>query len=358
MKKFFRNNIKVIVAFIVGLIVSGTTVYEATSLYYSDTVGFDNSNAKLKKVGTNKEVDNVQDAIDAIYNKVINSSGSGEEKCTTSPFRLGDYIDFTPSLTTFSTNTTYTNYATSQTLHPNYLNVWRVLRINSDCTVEVVSDYVSDASVGFKGKVGYINYVYYLNEIAKAYANTTFTLNPITAPKGAFRNVGYDRQTEIIDQEATLPAGYTEHPLNDSTLGSLSGLWYKKSTSINEEESLGGGDQGYSTDFKLMADAGISYVAFQKTSTAIPAIANVTATSYWLASRIFYWDGKTRWFFSARVAGNYGVVGNTDLYNFTTSSFGTSTGMYAVRPIVTLKSGLSIASGSGTSSSHYTLSAN
>ncbi len=66
--KFIKSNFKVIIAFIIGIIVSGTGVYAATIIFNSDEVGFDNTNANLTL--NNVPVDNVQDAIDAIYTKV------------------------------------------------------------------------------------------------------------------------------------------------------------------------------------------------------------------------------------------------------------------------------------------------
>lgn len=68
MKKFIKNNIKVIIAFIIGLIISGTSVYAATIIFDSDEVGYDNTVSGLQI--NNVAVDNVQDVIDAIYTKV------------------------------------------------------------------------------------------------------------------------------------------------------------------------------------------------------------------------------------------------------------------------------------------------
>ena len=61
-KNIFRNNIKVIVALIVGGIITGGVVYAATAgyLYDSDEVQFDNTYSGL-------EASNVQDALDEAY---------------------------------------------------------------------------------------------------------------------------------------------------------------------------------------------------------------------------------------------------------------------------------------------------
>ena len=64
--RFIKNNLKVLIAFILGTILSGVTVY-ATSLIASSNVSIDNSAMQLTKNG--QSVNNAQDAIEAIYTK-------------------------------------------------------------------------------------------------------------------------------------------------------------------------------------------------------------------------------------------------------------------------------------------------
>ena len=59
-----KEKIKIIVAFILGVILTGTTVYAAT-IISSINVGYSNENSKLV-------ADNVQDAIDEVYDKSFN----------------------------------------------------------------------------------------------------------------------------------------------------------------------------------------------------------------------------------------------------------------------------------------------
>ena len=346
MIKIIKNNSKIIIAFIVGLIFSGVAVYATTYAFAGNNVSFDNTTANLTKQNGDP-VETIQDALEAIYRKV-------PQTCSNSPFHLGDYVDMTPTSTSFTPDRTLTglvDYDTFKgnaqgtttvagTLNPRELSVWRVIRINSDCTVEMVSEYVSSVNVKFASKVGYQNYIYYLNEIAKQYANTTYTLDPsnVNTPDGAFRNVGYDGQTKQITDTTRL---------DDTTLGASGGAWYQKTTTINGEESLGGGDQKFSTDIKLIDDAGVSLVAYKYNTT--------TPTSYWLASRLFNWYNTSYWYFYVRYVYDYGSVGDNDLWRG--SSFYASIYSYSVRPIITLKSNITHSSGSGTSASHYTLSA-
>ena len=319
------------------IMLSGVIVYAATTyLYASGDVSYDNTNTNLQLDGN--DVTNVQDAIDALYEKASASGGGGSSQtCSSSPFHLGDYVEFTPTSSSYPVDTTLRGNATAVTLNPSELKVWRVIKINPDCTVEVVSEYVSTNTVQFKGKAGYQNYVYMLNEIAKQYANTTYTLDPTTAPDGAFRNVGYDGQTLKITDTTRL---------DDQTLGTTSGAWYKKAPDMpGVEENLGGGDFKFATDLKLMSDAGVSAVAYKYNTT--------NRTSYWLDSRLFNWSSTSIWYFYARYVNNNGTIDYTILYNRSSSSFKEGIGACPVRPVVTLKSGLTPTYGDGTSSNHF-----
>lgn len=65
-KKFLLGNIKIVVAFILGAIISGTGVYAAI-LYASSDVGYDNTSSGMTAT-------NVQDALDELYTKANSDS--------------------------------------------------------------------------------------------------------------------------------------------------------------------------------------------------------------------------------------------------------------------------------------------
>ncbi len=332
--KLLRNNKKLILGIMIGLVLSSIGVYATSEiLFQSSQVSFDNTRANLTK-SNGDPVETVEEAVEALARNVT-------PICNNSPFQVGDYIDMTPTSSSYAVDQNLRSddgSATAVTLDPSELNVWRVIKVNSDCTVEVVSEYVSTQTVEFKAKNGYLNYVYVLNEIAKQYANTTYTLDPATASDGAFRNVGYDDQTKQITNTTRI---------DDTTLGTSSGAWYQKTTALNREESLGGGDNGFGKDVKLLYDAGVSLVAYK--------ISTPTIATYWLASRVFIWISTSGWYFNLRFSGNSGV-GSGAIWYWNGSNYIDGAVHYSVRPIVTLKSGLTTSSENGTSSSHYQLS--
>ena len=98
-----KDNLKIIVAFILGLIISGTGVYAATILYSGDQVGYDNTSSGMSAT-------NVQDALDELYTKAQNVE-----------------VPIDPD--TFTTNTAKTVYASSKGVcikRNNKLNCFKI----------------------------------------------------------------------------------------------------------------------------------------------------------------------------------------------------------------------------------------
>ena len=68
-KNFLKRNIKYVIAFMLGTLVSIFGVYATSTLYDGDVVSYDSTTSGLKIGGV--AVDNVQDAIDALYEKSL-----------------------------------------------------------------------------------------------------------------------------------------------------------------------------------------------------------------------------------------------------------------------------------------------
>lgn len=86
---------------------------------------------------------------------------------------VGQYVSMTPTSTSYPVPST--SGASGQSINPSELKLWRIIKVNSDGTVDCVSEYVSSKTIKFAGADGYKNYVGVLNEIAKAYMNNTYT---------------------------------------------------------------------------------------------------------------------------------------------------------------------------------------
>lgn len=193
----------------------------------------------------------------------------------------------------------------------------------------MVSEYVSSVSVYFRGQTGYQNYIGTLNYIAKQYENQKYT--------SGSRHMGYSNQTEYITDTSALTA--TTAPQTSTTSSS-------NVTSATEAKGLG--DMGYETDYNLVNTALGTLKAYK--------VGTTTSTAYWLASRHYHYNSSTGWSFSGREIYLNGNLSNSNLYYCSSGSFDTNSISKAVRPILTLKSGVKASSGSGTSASPYVLS--
>ena len=240
--------------------------------------------------------------------------------------KLGDYVRMTPISTNYTITTAMTGYDSNQTINPSELNLWRVISLNVDGTMDLVSEYTSSTDVYFKGKTGYQNLVSSLNQIASQYTNSKYTT--------ASRHMGYNGQTGTITDTSALDS--TTAPWESST----------SETTSASDEAKGAGDQGYQKDYDLLKKALGTTVANKAGTT--------TATSYWLASRYFLYSSSTHRDFCGRIDNANGSLDINCLYYYNGGSFNANSRSDVIRPIITLKSGLT-PSGSGTGEDPYVL---
>ena len=312
-----KDNYIFIIGLIIGVLLSATGVYAVTQ-YTSNNIYYVNKNSTLSS-------NNVQGAIDelaTIYkNKKITVCPDGY--ICQQNLALGDYVLMKPTLSSYTTDTSKTGYTETQTINPQELNLWRVISINDDGTVDIVSEHISSTEVYFQGQTGYQNLVGYLNELASKYENSKYT-------KGS-RHFGYNGQTEYITDTSKFT---TTAPWNCST-----------GESCNPVESQGGGDTGYTKDYNLVKNV---------LGTIIATKPEGTAFYYWIASRGYLYN-SSRHIFSGRRIEPGGINSYNYLYDYNNSSFINGIGYSSLRPILTLKANIGY-TGSGTKEDPYLLS--
>ena len=159
--------------------------------------------------------------------------------------------------------------------------------------------------------------------IAKQYENNKYTI--------AARHMGFNGQTEYI---------------TDTSKFALMPPW-DVSNSDNSNETVGGGDILFDLDYRLVLIA-VENLAANKAGTTEGA-------SYWLASRDYRYDGPTIWGFYGRLIDSSGQPTNGYLYYYYDGYFSKYTNGNSIRPIITIKSGVS-AVGSGTKEDPWILS--
>ena len=303
-----HKNYKILIGLVVGILLSVTGVYAATQ-YASENVYYNNRNSTLSSADVQGAIDELSDKYKKIYGDGT-SCPSGyvclQKKNT---LALGDYVKMTPTKSSYITDTSKTGYTSTQTIKPQELNLWRVIKLNDDGTVEMISEHVSSVGIYFRGQPGYQNLVGYLNVLASQYENSTYT-------KGS-RYFGYNGQTEYVTDTSKFkkPAPWTS------------------STGSSTVESQGGGDTLYTTDYNL-----INTVLGTRVATK-PGPGGSSAT-YWMASRYYYYSSSARYEWYGGYVNTSGSLDNSVLYIYSSSGFRTYGSSYFLRPIVVLKSGI------------------
>ena len=344
--KVIKNNIKIVIAFIIGLIVSGGVVY---------AISFSSRDVTFDKTGiTGATQDTVQGALEELYGKAANASSGPTIKhgmtsdsyhpdnCITPTLNVGDYISLTPTLAEYRLTSEESPTGTSVYLQPQELDLWRVIKKN-ECNVEVVSEYVSTKNVYFIGTTGYKYFVGALNTIAGAYENSAYTVGS--------RMFGYDGQTEIIDDSSSFNGSTDTAPGTTSTASPTSGTGEEFGNGVL-------GDTLYLKDYNLVSSlytqdnnetnyCSSGLCAYKKGTT--------TKTTYWFASRFFDYRSATYFDYDGRVVRSSGTLFNGNLRRYYDDWY-VNTYSYAVRPILTLKSGITTNGGTGAKDNPYTLS--
>ncbi len=297
-----RKYIKLISGIIIGILLSATGVYAVTTIGNGSDITYSNTDSKLSST-------TAQDALDEIY--ALGHRCPDDHTCfkKKDTLALGDYVKMTPTKSSYTTSTSKTGYTSSQTINPQELNLWRVISINSDGTVDVVSEHISSTAIRFSGKKGYLNLVGYLNVLASQYENSKYT-------KGS-RHFGYNGQTEYITDTSKFT---TTAPWTCST-----------GESCNSVEKQGGGDELYTKDYNLVKSV---------LGTTVASKSYGTASYYWMASRRYIYSSATYYLWNGRNVIASGDVFHSTLYYYNTSGFNSNYDSNSLRPILTLKSGL------------------
>ena len=313
---FKKKNYKIIIGIIVGIIISSSIVVANSYKGAASDVGYDNSTSGLYS-------SNVQDALDELYDM---KNCPSKTYCEPYKYELavGDYVSYTPEITSYSVDTSVTGYTGSeaQTINPSELNLWRVLNINSDGTVDLISEYVSSTNVYFGGLTGYKNFVGYLNVLAEQYETEGIT--------DGSRYFGFNGQTEYITDTSMFTSTPPFGCSTNGTAGNCTNTTYPNDP--DDYEAYGGGDKLYTTDYDRVYTVLGTRIAYK--------VGTYTATLYWMASRYYIYGSSAYYNWSGRHVRASGSSSYYDLYYYSSSSFYDYSNSNALRPIVTLKSGL------------------
>lgn len=249
--------------------------------------------------------------------------------------KVGDYIRFVPESTNYTISTSLTGYHENQTINPSELKIWRVLKINTDKSVEVISEYLPTNATIFSGLVGYNKLVGSLNTIASQYTKKGYVISA--------RNIGFANQSEDVSNIKSY-----NNFINKS--------WDEIKSYVKTNDSFPlsmSVDEAYTKDIDL-----VQSVLGSLGTTPVP-IGNtvyLNEWSYYIASRnaeyntlfpylnlyVRYVDGTRN-----------NTIGVSDIYSCSDNNWNDgceslSTSL-RIRPIITLSPTISIISGDGSS---------
>lgn len=203
----------------------------------------------------------------------------------------------------------YTGYGAGVSLDPSELNLWRLIRVNGNNTVEAISVHVSSRPVYFNGATGYLNYIGALNLAAAVHTNEQYVLNT--------KHFGYLNQVEFCE-------------------GPITGL-----LSFSCDDGL------YTDELDLVK------AMFGTLKGTTPS---GVETSYFLSGRNRSGSNAVYSHY-LRTIDKSGNKSSVDVYSidaYASSGSGTSRSA-SIRPIVTFKSSVRVTSGTGNDNSPYIL---
>ena len=288
--------------------------------------------------------------------------------------QVGEYVAYTPDTAeSYSLPTTVTGYSSDRTITQESLT-WRVLSVNDDGTIDLISSAPTSQSVEFGGALGYNNCVYLLNDIcAELYSNENLG---VTA-----RNINLEDDIEPKMNEAGIVArdsygsGQTYAYGNVRTYTSSSCRYYPNlyaqekgsgiDTGVARADGIAKNDSYYSSPTaETYTQAGTSltvtsdYYYFSSSNspsyfddTTWYNLVFNTSSYYWLASRCVYADSSDA-AFDLRYVGSGNLNINSLFYSNYYSSLTIS---FRFRPVVSLESGVQIYGGDGSAEHPYQL---
>ena len=309
--------------------------------------------------------------LDSGRSYVIDENGNVSEYVNIAEYvKIGDLVNYTPDDKEEDEyydkfGETYSGYANGNIGQDDTLK-WRVLNINTDGTVDLISDKPTSSLVYFEGARGYNNGVYLLND----YCKTMYSNSSLGAEARSLNIEDIQDKMKVVDEETGKKAyeNYTESNTGTkygNTYSYSSNKWYPLQWK-NDNGITGESKQETVTSYETEADAKAQETAgddlivtqtywyllasdiqsnfisadtrdtTKATSMYYELLCNNGSSYYWLASRYVDTASSSYSNFGLRYVLN-GDVGGSSLFHSYVSTLGSD---YYVRPVVPLKSNI------------------
>lgn len=243
-------------------------VKKGTIYYGQEQDGKINWKAAIRNT-TNKSYEIPVTSKGTWYVKIEDVAGnSSEEKSIgVTGVKAGDYVDYTPTSGTYTMSSTYSGYDSDQEYTTEDLG-WRVLNVNNDGTVDLISSKPTSAYIYFLGALGYNNGVYLLNEMcSKLYSNTT---KQATARSINIEDIQDKMDLSVWDYQTDINTQYGV-PMTYTSIMEYPYKWSQQNISTDKIDGIAiNGTLGESDSGKLT------------TETYLEATTSITTTqTYW-----------------------------------------------------------------------------
>ena len=303
---------------------------------------------------------------DNYINDIVNQFSDSQTKPDRSFLKVGDYIDYTPDTAgNYMGLGTSENEKAGSTDNPadgipqDTTLKWRVMNINDDGSVDLVSAAPIATNVYFQGSLGYNNGVLLLNDLCKSqYSNSTLGVTARSIDlediEKKFNSTGinarntYNNGNKTYGQTQTYTNNYSYTPDIYNHVGKTAAEeskdYYSTPTTATHSQK---GTLEVQQTYYYFSNTPSSYF---DDSTFYELIFG-TGTAYWLASRYANCSSASA-YFGLRLVSSANLGGSGLFY----SSNGTFNTDLRVRPVVSLGSNIKISTDGGTADAPRTIS--
>lgn len=287
---------------------------------------------------------------------------------------IGDYVAYTPDSAGPYTGLTQANTGSSTTTDDSFTQEslsWRVLSINDDRTVDLISSAPTSQNIYFFGYLGYNNGVYLLNDVAASlYSNSrlgatarSLTIEDVEAgmnEAGIEYVRSYSANGTTVGDTATFTSRYYPNLYAQENGSGIDLATTNDPNSAVKTDGIGQSDSYYSeptTETYTQASSSLTATGtyynrsmssgYYKNSTFYSMVHS--GSTYWLASRFVSTSSSTAGF-GLRYVSRVKLLG----YTLFTSNYGFANSIgYRLRPLVSLSSNIRLSSGDGSEGSPY-----
>ncbi len=303
---------------------------------------------------------------DNYINDIVNQFSNSQTKPDRSFLKVGDYIAYNPDtagnymgLGTSTSEKAGSSSNPAAGIPQDTTLKWRVMNINDDGSVDLVSAAPIATNVYFQGSLGYNNGVLLLNELCKSqYSNSTLGVTARSIDlediEKKFNSTGinarntYNNGNKTYGQTQTYTNNYSYTPDIYNHVGKTAAEeskdYYSTPTTATHSQK---GTLEVQQTYYYFSNTPSSYFD----DSTFHELIFGTGTAYWLASRYAYCD-STYAFFGLRRVNSAALYGYNLFYSYS-NAYNYN---LRVRPVVSLGSNIKISTDGGTADAPRTIS--